>query len=45
MCEVNRHLQPYFYLKREICQLTDHKYNMSMPTFCNHLVTVLLIKC
>jgi myosin-crossreactive antigen len=27
--EVSRHLQ-YFYLKRGICQLTDHEYDMSM---------------
>jgi hypothetical protein len=42
MYEVSRHLQ-YFYLKRVICQLTDHEYDMSMPTFCNYLVTMLLI--
>jgi hypothetical protein len=34
MCEVSEHLQP-FYLKREICELTDHEYGMSMPTFVN----------
>jgi hypothetical protein len=43
MCEVSKHLHP-FYVKRGICQLIDHKYDMSMPTFCNYLVTVLLIK-
>jgi hypothetical protein len=41
--EVSRHLHP-FYVKREICQLTDHEYNMSMPTFYNYSVTALLIK-
>jgi hypothetical protein len=40
--EVSKHLHP-FYVKRGICHLTDHKYDMSMPTFCNYLVTVLLI--
>jgi hypothetical protein len=44
LCEISRHLQP-FYLKRGVRQLTDHKYNMSMPIFCNYLVTVLLINC
>jgi hypothetical protein len=34
MCEVSKHLQ-HFYLKRGICQLTNHKNNMSMPTFIN----------
>jgi hypothetical protein len=43
MCEVSRHLH-HFYVKREIYQLTDHEYDMSMPTFCNYLVTTLLIK-
>jgi hypothetical protein len=43
MCEVSRHLH-LFYVKRGICQLTDHEYHMSMPTFCNYLVTVLLFK-
>jgi hypothetical protein len=42
MCEVSRHLQP-FLLKRGICQLIDHEYDLSMPTFCNYLVIVLLI--
>jgi hypothetical protein len=42
MCEVSRHLHP-FYVKCEICQLTNHKYDMGMPTFCNYLVTVLYI--
>jgi hypothetical protein len=40
--EVSRHLH-HFYVKHEICQLTDYKYDISMPTFCNYLVTVLLI--
>jgi hypothetical protein len=40
--KVSRHLQP-FYLKRGICQLTDHEYDMSMPILCNYLVIVLLI--
>jgi hypothetical protein len=43
MCEVSRHLHT-FYIKRRICKLTDHEYDMSMPTFCNYLVTLLLIK-
>jgi hypothetical protein len=34
MCEVSEHLQ-IFYLKRGICQLTDHEYDMSIPTFVN----------
>jgi hypothetical protein len=34
MCKVNKYLQP-FYLKCRICQLTDHKYDMNMPTFVN----------
>jgi hypothetical protein len=42
--EVGRQLYP-FYLKRGICQLTDQEYDMSMPTFCNYLVIVLLINC
>ena len=44
MCKVSRHLQP-LYLKCGICQLTDHEYDMSMPTFCNYLVTVPLMLC
>ena len=36
MCKVSDHLQP-FYLKRGICQLTNHEYDMSMPTFCKYL--------
>jgi hypothetical protein len=43
MCEVSKHLHP-FYVKLEICQLTDHEYYMSMPTFSNYLVTALLIE-
>jgi hypothetical protein len=42
MCEVSRHLYP-FYVKRGICQLTDHEYDINMPTFCNYSITVLLI--
>jgi hypothetical protein len=34
MCEVSEYLQP-FYLKRGICQLTDHEYDMRMPNFVN----------
>jgi hypothetical protein len=41
--EVSRHLHP-FYLKCGICQLTDHKFDMNMPTFCNYSVTALLIE-
>jgi hypothetical protein len=43
MHEVIRHLH-YFYVKYGICQLTGHEYDMSMPTLCNYLVTMLLIK-
>jgi hypothetical protein len=43
MHEVSKHLHP-FYVKGGICQLTDHEYDMSMPTFCNYLITVLLNK-
>jgi hypothetical protein len=32
VCEVSEPLQP-FYLNRGICQLTDHEYDMRMPTF------------
>jgi hypothetical protein len=42
MCKISRHLH-HFYVKREICQLTDHKYDMSMPTFCNYSIIALLI--
>jgi hypothetical protein len=41
--EVSRHLHP-FYVKCEICQLTDHVYDMSILTFCNYLVIALLIE-
>jgi hypothetical protein len=34
----------YFYIKRGICQLTDHAYDMSMSIFCNYLITVILNK-
>jgi hypothetical protein len=40
--EISRHLHP-FYLKLEICQLTDHEYNINMPILCKYLVIVLLI--
>jgi hypothetical protein len=43
VCEVSRYLHP-FYVKRGICQLTDHEYDMCMPTFCNYSVIALLIK-
>jgi hypothetical protein len=41
--EVSRHLQ-HFYLKRGICQLTDHEYDMSMHIFCKYFVIILLIR-
>jgi hypothetical protein len=41
--KISIHLHP-FYVKRRICQLTDHEYDMSMPTLCNYSVTTLLIK-
>jgi hypothetical protein len=44
MCKVSKYLHP-FYVKRKICQLTDHAYDMRMLTFCNYLVTMLLINC
>jgi hypothetical protein len=44
VCEVSRHFH-FFYVKCGICQLTDHKYDMSMPTISNYLVIVLLINC
>jgi hypothetical protein len=43
MHEVSRHLH-HFYVKCGICQLTDHEYDMSMPTFYNYSVTTLLIE-
>jgi hypothetical protein len=43
MCEVSRHLHPFF-VNRGICQLTDHVYDMSMFTFRNYSVTVSLNK-
>jgi hypothetical protein len=43
MCEVSRHLHP-FYVKRGICQLTDHTFDMSITTFYNYSITVLLNK-
>jgi hypothetical protein len=42
--EVSRHLHP-FYVKHGICQLTDHDYDISMPTFCNYSKIALLINC
>jgi hypothetical protein len=42
MCKISRHLY-LVYIKRGICQLTDYEYDMSMPTFYNYLVIVLLI--
>jgi hypothetical protein len=42
--EISKHLNP-FYVKRGICLLTDHEYDMNMPIFYNYLVTVLLINC
>jgi hypothetical protein len=41
--EVSNYLHP-FYVKRRICQLTDHMYDMSMSIFCNYSATVLLNK-
>jgi hypothetical protein len=41
--EVSKHLH-HFYVKCGICQFTDHEFDMSIPTFCNYLVIVLLIK-
>jgi hypothetical protein len=43
MRKLSKHLHP-FYIKRGICQLTDHTYDMSMSIFCNYSVTVLLNK-
>jgi hypothetical protein len=43
MYEVSRHLH-LFYIKRGICQLTDHAYDMSMSIFCNYLIIMLLNK-
>jgi hypothetical protein len=43
MCKVSRHLHP-FYVKHEICQLTNHTYDMSRSIFCNYSVIVLLNK-
>jgi hypothetical protein len=39
--EVSKYLHP-FYIKRGICQLTDHAYGMSMSIFYNYSVIVLL---
>jgi hypothetical protein len=41
--KVSRHLHP-FYIKRGICQLTYHAYDMSMSIFCNYSITVILNK-
>ena len=43
MCKVSKHLQ-LFLRKREICQLTNHTYDISMSIFCNYSVTMLLNK-
>jgi hypothetical protein len=43
MLKVNRHLHP-FYVKRGICQLIDHAYDMSISIFYNYSVTVILNK-
>ena len=43
MRKVNKHLQLFLH-KREICQLTDHTYDMSMSIFCYYSVTMLLNK-
>jgi hypothetical protein len=43
MCEVSKHLHPFF-VEREICQLTDHAYDMSISIFHNYSVIVLLNK-
>jgi hypothetical protein len=43
MCEVSKHLHPFF-VEHEICQLTDHAYDMSKSIFHNYLVIVLLNK-
>ena len=43
MCKVSKHLQ-LFLCNRQICQLTDHAYDMSMSIFCDYLVTVLVNK-
>jgi hypothetical protein len=41
--KVSKHLCP-FYVKRGICQLTDHVYDISMSIFYNYSVTMLLNK-
>jgi hypothetical protein len=41
--DVNKHLHP-FYVKRGICQLTDHANDINMSIFCNYSVTVILNK-
>jgi hypothetical protein len=43
MRKVSRHLY-HLYVKREIFQLTDHEYDMSMPTFYNYSIIALLIE-
>jgi hypothetical protein len=43
MRKVSRHLH-LFYVKREICQLIDHTYDISMSIFCNYSITVILNK-
>jgi hypothetical protein len=41
--KVSRHLH-HFYVKCEICQLTDYEYDMSISIFCNYSVIVILNK-
>ena len=43
MRKVSKHLQ-LFLRKREIYQLTDYAYDISMSIFCNYSVTMLLNK-
>ena len=43
MPKVSKHLQ-FFLRNREICQLTDHAYDMSMSVFYNYSVNMLLNK-
>ena len=43
MRKVSKHLHP-FYVKRGICQLSEHAYDMRMSIFYNYSVTVLLNK-
>jgi hypothetical protein len=43
VCKVSKYLY-LFYVKRRICQLTDHANDMSMSISCNYSITVLLNK-